>query len=91
MGFSCYDGTTRGFFGPIGVQKEFRGLGIGELLLKRTLFAMRESGYAYAIIGWAGSDVISFYEKCVNAKIIDDSPNEKSIYRNMISCNEGNL
>ncbi|MDR0496304.1 MAG: GNAT family N-acetyltransferase [Treponema sp.] len=84
VGFSCYDSAARGFFGPMGVKKEYRGIGIGALLLKRALFAMKENGYAYAIIGWVATDAIKFYEKSVNASIIDDSPCEKSVYRNMI-------
>ena len=86
VGFACYDATTRGFFGPIGVKKEYRRLGIGGLLSKRTLFAMREIGYGYAVIGWVNPDAISFYEKCVNARIIEGSSNETSYFRNMISC-----
>lgn len=86
IGFSCYDGTTRGFFGPIGVKEEYRKHGIGGFLLKRTLFAMREYGYAYAVIGWADPDAFSFYKRYAGAEVIEGSSNEKSAYRNMITC-----
>lgn len=39
------------FWGPIGVLQESRGEDIGQALLIRTLTAMREYGYGYAIIG----------------------------------------
>ena len=49
-----------------------RGQKIGEALLKKCLFSMKEEGYAYAIIGWA-EDAIGFYEKCVGATVIENS------------------
>ena len=61
LGFACYDTTLRGFFGPTGVQESARKLGLGKALLMRSLEALRESGYAYAIIGGVGPK--EFYEK----------------------------
>jgi GNAT superfamily N-acetyltransferase len=84
-GFACYNATARGFFGPTGVKKEYRNCGIGKVLLKRSLLSMKEEGYAYAIIGSAASDAMDFYKKTVNAVIIEDSPPNKSIYKNMIT------
>jgi GNAT superfamily N-acetyltransferase len=86
IGFSCWDATAKGFFGPMGVTPEYRKCGAGRALLKRALFAMKEYGYAYAIIGWAAEEAIPFYQKCVHAEIIPDSPPEKSIYRNSSVC-----
>ena len=83
VGFACYDSSAKDFFGPTGVDKECRGKGIGEALLRRVLVAMRESGYAYAIIGWVG-DAKEFYEKTVGAKYIDGGEPANSVYRNMI-------
>jgi ribosomal protein S18 acetylase RimI-like enzyme len=84
-GFSCYDATAKGFFGPMGVKKEYRRYGIGKRLLRQSLLSMKEAGYAYAVIGWAAEDAVPFYQKTVNAAVIEDSPPEKSIYRNMIT------
>jgi predicted N-acetyltransferase YhbS len=61
IGFACYDTTLRGFFGPTGVLESARQLGVGKALLMRSLEALRESGYAYAIIGGVGPK--EFYEK----------------------------
>jgi ribosomal protein S18 acetylase RimI-like enzyme len=83
-GFACYDAAARGFFGPLGVKKEYRKSGIGKYLLKQTLLSMREIGYAYAVIGWAAENALGFYRKTVNALVIEDSPPEKSVYKNMI-------
>lgn len=85
IGFACYDATAKGFFGPLGVEKSYRGKGVGSELLIRSLYSMKESGYAYAIIGWTSGYAAEFYKKQVNAVIIEDSPPEKSIYKNMIS------
>jgi predicted N-acetyltransferase YhbS len=65
IGFACYDTTLRGFFGPTGVNEKARGLGVGKALLMRSLEALRESGYAYAIIGGVGPR--EFYQKACGA------------------------
>jgi GNAT superfamily N-acetyltransferase len=65
IGFACYDTTMRGFFGPTGVAEEARGLGVGKLLLLRSLEALREAGHAYGIIGGVGPR--EFYAKACGA------------------------
>jgi GNAT superfamily N-acetyltransferase len=54
LGFACYDTTQRGFFGPTGVLEDARGTGLGKALLMISLEALRDIGYAYAIIGGVG-------------------------------------
>ncbi len=80
LGFAAYDATARGFFGPIGVDKDFRMDGIGRALLLRALHAMRADGYGYAIIGGAGPQ--EFYRKCCGATPIPDS--SPGIYSDLI-------
>jgi len=65
LGFACYDTTQRGFFGPTGVSESARGLGLGKALLFKSLEALREIGYAYAIIGGVGPK--EFYAKTCGA------------------------
>jgi GNAT superfamily N-acetyltransferase len=79
-GFACYDATCLDFFGPTGVNAEFRGQGIGEALLLACLHAMRQVGYGYAIIGGAGPT--GFYEKVAGATAIPDS--SPGIYEGML-------
>lgn len=83
VGFACWDATAKGFFGPIGVQKDQRGGRIGQALLLRSLHAMREAGYAYAVIGWVNS-AETFYRKTVGAEFIPGGSPENSVYANMI-------
>ncbi len=73
LGFACYDATAKGFFGPTGTDERVRGIGVGAALLVTSLAAMRESGYAYAVIGAAGDHVKGFYEKVVGAVEITGS------------------
>lgn len=80
VGFACYDATAKGFFGPTGVEEAMRGNGLGRALLMRTLHAMYENGYAYAIIGGAGPT--GFYEKACGAVAIENS--SPGYYKNMI-------
>ncbi|MDF1859861.1 MAG: GNAT family N-acetyltransferase [Verrucomicrobiales bacterium] len=80
IGFACYDTSFKGFFGPTGVDESFRGKGIGTVLLIRSLEALRESGYAYAIIGYSGAD--DYYGKTVGAIPIEGS--EPGPYRDWI-------
>lgn len=84
LGFACFDTTAKGFFGPIGVLEETRGRNIGKALLLRTLEAMREAGYAYAVIGWV-SDAEHFYRKTVHAEYIPNGNPENSVYSNLVS------
>jgi len=72
VGFAVYECTRRGFFGPTGVRADVRGGGLGAALLFRCLEAMREMGYAYAVIGGVG-DARAFYEKACGAFVIPGS------------------
>lgn len=80
VGFACYEATCKNFFGPTGVLETQRGRGIGKALLLAALNAMRESGYAYAIIGGVGP--AEFYEKAVGAVLIEGS--SPGIYRGLL-------
>ena len=84
LGFSCYDATAKGFFGPIGVAEAARGKNIGAALLVRTLEAMRDAGYGYAIIGWVG-EAAPFYRNVVGADFLPNSGPENSVYSAMLS------
>lgn len=86
LGFACYDATAKDFFGPTGVKTEERGQGIGKALLFKCLDSMKEAGYAYAIIGWAGPQ--EFYQKVCGATPIPVCENNiPSIYCRMIAQN----
>ena len=80
VGFSAYECTRRGFFGPTGVVQSGQGKGVGKALLLAALWGLREMGYVYAIIGAAGP--VRFYQKTVGAIIIPDS--EPGIYTDML-------
>ena len=80
VGFACHDATCKNFFGPTGVLESQRGKGIGKALLLAALHAMREQGYAYAVIGGVGP--ADFYAKSVGATIIEGST--PGIYKGMI-------
>ncbi len=58
-------------FGPTGVAESARGHGVGAALLLLALQAMREQGYAYAVIGAAGP--IEFYQRTVGGIVIPGS------------------
>jgi len=85
IGFSCYDATFRGFFGPVGVAEGHRGRGVGTALSLRALAAMAESGYAYAVIGHSGAD--DYYGRIAGAAPIADS--EPGPYRDRIRRDSG--
>ena len=80
VGFACHEATGKGFLGPMGVAKDFKGSGLGKALLLAALHAMREQGYAYAIIGGVGP--ADFYSKAAGAIPIPGS--EHGIYKGML-------
>lgn len=80
VGFACYDVTSRGFLGPMGVDPEKRESGVGKALLIDALASLRESGYAYAVIGGVGP--AEFYQKTVGATPIENS--SPGIYRDIL-------
>jgi len=69
LAFSAYEANNKGtgWFGPMGTDKEARGKGLGAVLLKKTLSAMKHEGFTKAIIPWVGP--IPFYMKTVNASV----------------------
>lgn len=82
IGFACYDATAKGFFGPLGVSEKARGLGIGGTLVQRSLLAMKEDGYAYAIIGGVSERTKPFYDKVCNGVMA--IPNSRKVYLRLI-------
>lgn len=71
VGFAAYECTRKNFFGPTGVVESERGRGVGRALLVASLWALRELGYAYAVIGGVGP--ATFYERAAGATLIPDS------------------
>lgn len=71
LGFSCYDATALGLFGPIGVEESFRGKGMGRALLLSCMLDMKLKGYAYAVV--ANTEDLHFYNKNIGAIEIPDS------------------
>lgn len=80
LGFACHDSACRNFFGPLGVAESARRRGIGAALLLCALQAMAADGYAYAIIGGAGST--EFYARTAGAVEIPGST--PGIYRDRL-------
>lgn len=83
IGFACYDSTQRGFFGPMGVSEQIRGMGVGAALLVAALHDMHTVGYGYAIIGAVGP--VDFYNKIVGAVTISNS--DPGVYAGMLRTN----
>jgi hypothetical protein len=71
IGFACYDCTRKNFFGPTGVAENERSRGVGLMLLLSCLYAMRDNGYAYAVIGGVGP--AEYYTRTVGATLIEGS------------------
>ena len=80
LGFACFDTTMRGFFGPTGVAESARGLGLGKALLFKALEALRELGYAYAVIGGVGPR--EFYAKACGA--VEIAGSDPGIYGDLL-------
>ena len=62
-------------------QRMYGNKGIGKVLLLKSLYAMREQGYGYAIIGGVGP--AEYYARTVNAELIKGS--NPGIYQGIMS------
>jgi predicted N-acetyltransferase YhbS len=82
LGYACYNATAPDFFGPTRVLDGEQGKQIGKALLLRSLHALQDEGYAYAIIGGVGPR--QFYEKCVGATLIEGS--KPGIYKDFLGA-----
>ena len=80
IGFAGYECTRKAFFGPTGIEQTERGKGLGKALLMESLWALRELGYVYGIIGGAGP--VQFYQQTAGAIVIPDS--EPGIYTDLL-------
>ncbi|MBV8529802.1 MAG: GNAT family N-acetyltransferase, partial [Candidatus Eremiobacteraeota bacterium] len=74
--FAWLSGLARepgvGIFGPFGVAAAERGRGLGLALLRRALGALRERGYARALVPAVGDErLIRYYAGCVGARIAE--------------------
>lgn len=52
VGFSVYGSISESWFGPVGVDPDFRGKGLGTVLLYDTLLEMRKRGVRVVVIPW---------------------------------------
>lgn len=80
LGFACIETTAKGFYGPTGVSEAARGTGIGKALLYRSMFALKDLGYVYGVIGGVGPE--EFYKKAINADVIPGS--DPGIYTDIL-------
>ena len=80
VGFACYNTTAPGFFGPTAVSDKHRKKGVGKALLLEALYAQKNLGFVYSIIGRVGS--AEYYSKTVGATIIEGS--NPGIYNDLI-------
>ncbi|MEL7120846.1 MAG: GNAT family N-acetyltransferase [Bacteroidota bacterium] len=80
VGFACFETTSKAFFGPTGVLPDYRGNGLGKVLLFESLQALKMMGYAYGIIGGVGP--ADFYTKTVGAILIEGS--NPGIYKSLL-------
>jgi GNAT superfamily N-acetyltransferase len=83
-GFACYEATARGFFGPTGVDPDWRGQGLGRALLLAALHGQKAMGYGYSIIGGVGP--AEFYTRACGATLIEGS--SPGVYRDGLRAPE---
>ncbi len=60
-----------GVFGPLGVVERARGSGLGTVLARAALYSLRERGYRRALIPIVRPDLVSFYERAADARLVE--------------------
>ncbi len=83
MKFAWLRGAARqpgvGIFGPFGVAERYRGSPIGRNLLYAGLCALREAGYAHALIPAVGEEqLVRYYTEHAGARIAERFPRKHS-------------
>ena len=71
MGFATHSVGFPGAFGPTGVNKKIRGLGLGTILLNWCLWDIKQMGIKQCIIRYVRENTANFYLKSVGAKICE--------------------
>ncbi len=71
VGWATHTAHFPGSFGPTGVKKSLRGLGIGGILLSWCLWDIKQLGVKKAKILWVEDDTIYFYLKSKSAQICE--------------------
>ncbi|MGA9272622.1 MAG: GNAT family N-acetyltransferase [Candidatus Cybelea sp.] len=76
MNYAWLQGVARepgvGIFGPVGVTPDERAQGLGALLLRLALNALRERGYSRALIPAVGDEgLVKFYVDAVGARVAE--------------------
>jgi GNAT superfamily N-acetyltransferase len=69
VGFAAYDANNRGtgWFGPMGTEPEYRGQGLGRVLLLRCLGDLHAQGRSWSTIPWVGP--VGFYQQHAAAEL----------------------
>jgi GNAT superfamily N-acetyltransferase len=67
IGWATHSVGFPGTFGPTGVNKKYRGRGLGGILLKWCLWDLKKLGLDKCIIRWVEEDTAYFYLKSVRA------------------------
>ena len=60
-----------GLFGPLGVVERARGTGLGATLAHAAFFSLRERGYRQALIPIVGSELVPYYERIADARVVE--------------------
>ncbi|MGB8909693.1 MAG: GNAT family N-acetyltransferase [Candidatus Cybelea sp.] len=73
LNFVWLEGIARdaslGIFGPLGVAHDERKSGLGTALLRSALNALRERGYARALIAAVGEELVGYYSDAIGARV----------------------
>ena len=67
VGFACHSVNRAGWVGPIGVEQQRQGGGVGAALLSALCTDLRAAGHADAEIAWIGP--IGFYARTAGASV----------------------
>ena len=60
-----------GIFGPIGVVERARGKGLGTILVRASMYSLRERGYRQGLIPVVRPDIVPFYERSASATMVE--------------------
>jgi mycothiol synthase len=71
LGWATHSVGFPGAFGPTGIERKNRGIGLGGILLKWCMWDLKQMGLKTCVVRWVRENTAYFYSKIIGARICE--------------------